>query len=70
MFLVDAESGSIRPHRPLCFDPPWEKMKGTEKGIENREEQGAGKRGLSSTGGFGKGQWDIISYVNSHPSVD
>lgn len=29
--LVDTESGSIRLHRPLPFDPPWEKMKGKAK---------------------------------------
>lgn len=71
MLLVDSESGSTRPHRPLFFDPPWEKMKGTERGIK------AKKRGGTRTWEgnfkavlvvFGKGQVvvGVISYVNSN----
>lgn len=37
MLLVDAESGSIRPHRPLLFDPPLEKIKGTGRGIKAKQ---------------------------------
>lgn len=44
--LGDTESGSIRLHRPLLFDPPREKMKGTEGG-EKKEKQG--RTGLQSS---------------------
>ena len=35
--VVDTASGSIRLHRPLLFDPPWEKMKGTERGKKAKQ---------------------------------
>jgi len=49
--FVDTESGSIRLHRSLLFDPPYKKMKDTRKEEKSQtmEDQPAGKRQLKQS---------------------